>query len=79
MCVILVGVVQEARTGRYTHTFWYIVARVSRILNIHLQMSCVERVTKFCLLTYLMWANAQCDGRRAEHRWRPLFNASAFR
>jgi len=22
-----------------------------------------------------MWANAQRDGRPAEHRWRPLFNA----
>jgi len=22
-----------------------------------------------------MWANAQRDGRLAEHRWRPLFNA----
>jgi len=23
-----------------------------------------------------MWANAQRDGRPAEHRWRPLFNAA---
>ena len=26
-----------------------------------------------------MWANAQRDGRPAEHRWRPLFNAAHFR
>jgi len=26
-----------------------------------------------------MWANAQRDGRPAEHRWRPLFNATKFR
>ena len=26
-----------------------------------------------------MWANAQPDGRPAEHRWRPPFNASKFR
>jgi len=26
-----------------------------------------------------MWANAQRDGRPAEHRWRPLFNAAKFR
>jgi len=26
----------------------------------------------------IMWANAQRDGRRAEHRWRPLFNAAKF-
>ena len=25
-----------------------------------------------------MWANAQRDGRPAEHRWRPLFNAAEF-
>jgi len=23
-----------------------------------------------------MWANAQRDGRPAEYRWRPLFNAA---
>ena len=25
-----------------------------------------------------MWANAQRDGRAAEYRWRPLFNAAKF-
>jgi len=25
-----------------------------------------------------MWADAQCDGRRAEYRWRPLFNAAVW-
>jgi len=25
-----------------------------------------------------MWANAQCDGRPAEYRWRLLFNAAKF-
>jgi len=25
-----------------------------------------------------MWANAQLDGRPAEHRWCPLFNAAKF-
>jgi len=25
-----------------------------------------------------MWANNQLDGRRAEYRWRPLFNATKF-
>ena len=25
-----------------------------------------------------MWANAQCDGRPAEYRWSPLFNATKF-
>jgi len=25
-----------------------------------------------------MWAYAQSDGRPAEYRWRPLFNAAKF-
>jgi len=25
-----------------------------------------------------MWANAQRDGRPAEYRWRPMFNAANF-
>jgi len=25
-----------------------------------------------------MWANAQRDGRPADYRWRPLFNAAKF-
>jgi len=29
-------------------------------------------------LTTRMWASAQRDGRPAEHRWRPLFNAAKF-
>jgi len=28
--------------------------------------------------TTRMWANAQRDGRPAEYRWRPLFNAAKF-
>jgi len=30
------------------------------------------------ILETRMWANAQPDGRPAEHRWRPLFNAAKF-
>jgi len=44
----------------------------------------VTRETKLTLSIALnpestrMWANAQPDGRPAEHRWRPLFNAPKF-
>ena len=31
-----------------------------------------------CSLKTRMWANAQRDGRSAEYRWRPLFNAAKF-
>jgi len=30
------------------------------------------------LLKLEMWANAQRDGRPADYRWRPLFNAAKF-
>jgi len=30
------------------------------------------------VITTRMWANAQRDGRPAEYRWRPLFNAAKF-
>jgi len=30
------------------------------------------------LIQLEMWANAQRDGRPAEYRWRPLFNAAKF-
>jgi len=41
----------------------------------------IERELKNFVLFYYstrMWANAQPDGRPAEHRWRPLFNAAKF-
>jgi len=37
-----------------------------------------ELKTAFNRLTLEMWANAQRDGRPAEYRWRPLFNAAKF-
>jgi len=30
------------------------------------------------IFRHRMWANAQSDGRSAEYRWRPLFNAAKF-
>jgi len=38
-------------------------------------------VSKIMLINHFntrMWANAQRDGRPAEHRWRPLFNGAKF-
>ena len=41
---------------------------------------CVFMFLLYCILYCKprMWANAQPDGRPAEHRWRPLFNAAKF-
>jgi len=38
----------------------------------------IRHVTHMITITTRMWANAQPDGRPAEHRWRPLFNAAKF-
>jgi len=35
-------------------------------------------VSQFYTCKLGMWANAQRDGRPAEYRWRPLFNAAKF-
>jgi len=37
-----------------------------------------NKVLKHKINTTRMWANAQPDGRPAEHRGRPLFNAPKF-
>ena len=42
---------------------------------------CVPRICDICWLIAnktRMWADAQRDGRSAEYRWRPLFNAAKF-
>jgi len=43
--------------------------------------SCLNVIFEYqsiSLLLTRMWANAQPDGRPAEHRWRPLFSAAKF-
>jgi len=49
--------------------------------------SCLHQQTSACNISTVrasekgwtrMWASAQPDGHRAEHRWRPLFNAAKF-
>jgi len=37
-----------------------------------------NRLLKHKQLKLEMWANAQRDGRPAEYRWRPLFNATKY-
>jgi len=36
------------------------------------------RIQRLIEIKTRMWANAQRDGRPAEYRWRPLFNAAKF-
>jgi len=44
-------------------------------------LTCFKVLSYISSLSYKntrMWANAQRDGRPAEYRWRPLFNAAKF-
>jgi len=38
----------------------------------------VQEINKKIVAKLEMCANAQRDGRSAEYRWRPLFNAAKF-
>jgi len=38
----------------------------------------IKITDKVIIIITRMWANAQRDGRPAEYRWRPLFNAAKF-
>ena len=49
-------------------------SRIAYICSTHMYTSSRNRRT----IQTRMWANAQPDGRPAEHRWRPLFNAAKF-
>jgi len=47
--------------------------------NLHTQISMAAENIGINTITILeMWANAQRDGRPAEYRWSPLFNAAKF-
>jgi len=77
-------------TGRHL----YSVGRLSRWALTHIAVQkCFSLIARQILMATLkcmsgewrtkyrktrMWANAQRDGRPAEHRWRPLFNATVW-
>ena len=47
--------------------------------QLHTKGFTVKRVRVVKIVNKLeMWANAQRDGRPAEYRWRPLFNAAVW-
>jgi len=48
-----------------------------RLVNMHVNVRQKVEIYKEHNTTR-MWANAQRDGRPAEYRWRPLFNAAKF-
>jgi len=50
---------------------------------LEVRYTCVDGVYNKLLFAFKarqtrMWANAQCDGRPAEYRWRPVLNAAKF-
>jgi len=45
---------------------------------VNIQQGNLQQGNLLISLATRMWANAQRDGRPAEYRWRPLFNAAKF-
>jgi len=60
---IIKQIVESDQTQNQYRTIRGSTCKISKIAN--------EQQTR-------MWANSQPDGRPAEHRWRPLFNATKF-
>jgi len=60
------------------------VSRIGRWFPATARPSCISCGQSHAAITYNeykqleMWANAQHDGRPAEYRWHPLFNAARF-
>ena len=50
----------------------------SLLLRLTYLMSATSACRRIKICKTRMWANAQPDGRPAEHRWRPLFNTTKF-
>ena len=50
-------------------------AKKPTLTQLNLPQEIVTKITTKELKQLEMWANAQRDGRPAEYRWRPLFNA----
>ena len=65
-----------ASTGLYSLYAWFILVEIICDCASLKGME-IYRKLNVTMLTR-MWANAQPDGRPAEHRWRPLFNAAKF-
>jgi len=61
----------------WTGTF-YIFCDDHNNHKVHLCTSHYFNLMAQCITKLEMWANAQRDGRHAEYRWRPLFNAAKF-
>jgi len=56
-------------------------SELSRFISIHhkgRKTTKRKKTNKEEKINLEMWANAQRDGRPAECRWRPLFNAAKF-
>jgi len=69
----------SAMQGGHNHTLFYRITSSHFIWNAYFKSGNLDKGD--AILAYYetrMWANAQPDGRPAEQRWRPLFNAAKF-
>jgi len=63
--------IRSKHSSKFVMKCWsYVPPHLNQILKISQHQANLEATR--------MWANAQSDGRCAEYRWRPLFNAAKF-
>ena len=67
----------NANTTTNTHFLTWHLTVLALLSLLNLTVCKISQLTNLNLTTR-MWANAQRDGRPAEYRWRPLFNAAKF-
>ena len=68
------------RCARLKITYTYLLIYLLAYIQPSPHYACLP-VNQLCVKYFdrtRMWANAQRDGRPAEYRWRPLFNAAKF-
>jgi len=60
------------------HTAGWVTVNALLYRNKNTQNTNTSNIITIITTLTRMWANAQRDGRPAEHTWRPLFNAAKF-
>ena len=76
----LAAVPRDATAACYDTIRWVILTCAKKLTSSQLRLphGTKQKVVMKKLKTTRMWANAQRDGRHAEYRRRPLFNAAKF-
>jgi len=74
-----VGHIPLPISGLYWSAVTFSITPITTFKGYVTDFSLISHSVSIKQLKLEMWANAQRDGRPAEYKWRPLFNAARFR